>query len=343
MRAAILTEIQKPLIIDEVHLPELLDFGQVLVKLHYTGICGSQLGEIAGVKGQDNYLPHLLGHEGSGVVEQVGPMVKIVKPGDHVVLHWRKGAGIDAATPKYTWRGKNLNAGSITTFNEYAVVSENRITTIPDHFPMDFAPLFGCAVTTGFGAISNKAKLAIGESLLVMGAGGVGLNVVQAAAMISAYPIVAIDRFDGRIDLAKNLGASHVINSNDGDWVEKARQIVGPQGFDAVIDNTGNPDIIRECWKLAGSEGRVVLIGVPSKGNETKIYTLPLHFGKVITGTHGGDGNPSSDIPRYVKLHLAGKLVLDKLVTKQYKLDQINMALDEMRFGSLSGRCVIKF
>jgi len=343
MRAAILTEIQKPLIIDEVHLPELLDFGQVLVKLHYTGICGSQLGEIAGAKGQDNYLPHLLGHEGSGVVEQVGPMVKTVKPGDHVVLHWRKGVGIEAATPKYTWRGKNLNAGSITTFNEYAVVSENRITTIPDHFPMDFAPLFGCAVTTGIGAISNKAKLAIGESLLVMGAGGVGLNVVQAAAMISAYPIVAIDRFDGRIDLAKKMGASHVINSNDGDWVEKARQIVGPQGFDAVIDNTGNPDVIGECWKLAGSEGRVVLIGVPSKGNETKIYTLPLHFGKVITGTHGGDGNPSSDIPRYVKLYLAGKLVLDKLVTKQYTLDQINTALDEMRFGSLSGRCVIKF
>jgi Zn-dependent alcohol dehydrogenase len=343
MLAAILTEIQKPLVIDEVQLPQTLDFGQVLVKLHYTGICGSQIGEIAGVKGQDNYLPHLLGHEGSGVVEQVGPMVKIVKPGDHVVLHWRKGLGIEAPTPKYTWRGRNLNAGSITTFNEYSVVSENRVTVIPDHFPMNLAPLFGCAVTTGIGAVSNKAKLAIGESLLVMGAGGVGLNVVQAASMVNAYPIVAVDRFDGRINLAKEMGASHLINSNDGDWVEQARRFVGPAGFDVVVDNTGNPAVISECWKLAGSEGRVVLIGVPAKGNETKIHTLPLHFGKVITGTHGGDGNPSSDIPRYVKLHSAGKLMLDKLVTKEYRLDQINIALDEMRSGSLSGRCVIKF
>jgi S-(hydroxymethyl)glutathione dehydrogenase/alcohol dehydrogenase len=343
MRAAILTEIQKPLIVDEVELPASLDFGQVLVKLHFTGICGSQLGEIAGAKGPDTYLPHLLGHEGSGVVEGVGPMVKLVKPGDNVVLHWRKGDGIDAPTPKYSWRGKTLNAGSVTTFNEYAVVSENRVTPIPANFPMYLAPLFGCAVTTGIGAINNKAKLILGESVLVMGAGGVGLNVVQAASMQSAYPIVAVDRFDGRIDLAKTMGATHIVSSNDKDWVAQARSIVGRQGFDVVVENTGNPNIISECWKLAGAEGRLVLIGVPAKENEAKLYTLPLHFGKVLTGTHGGDGNPSVDIPRYIKLHSAGKLVLDKLVTKEFSLDQINSALDEMRSGSLSGRCVVKF
>jgi len=343
MRAAILTDIQKPLVIDEVELPESLDFGQVLVKLNYTGICGSQLGEIAGAKGPDAYLPHLLGHEGSGVVVDIGPMVKQVKPGDHVVLHWRKGAGIDAPLPKYSWHGKDLNAGSVTTFNEYAVVSENRVTSIPDTFPMHLAPLFGCAVTTGMGAISNKAHLSIGESVLVMGAGGVGLNVIQAASMQSAYPVVAIDRFAGRIELAKTMGATHGFNSNDGNWVEMARNIVGTQGFDVVVDNTGNPEVISECWKLAGAEGRLVLIGVPAKENEAKLYTLPLHFGKVITGTHGGDGDPSKDIPRYIKLHTAGKLELDKLVTKEFSLDNINAALDEMRYGSLSGRCIIKF
>ena len=343
MLAAILTELQKPLVVDEVELPAALDFGQVLVKLQYTGICGSQLGEIAGAKGPDAYLPHLLGHEGSGVVESVGPMVKLVKPGDHVVLHWRKGTGIEAPTPKYRWHGKTVNAGSVTTFNEYAVVSENRVTAIPVEFPMHLAPLFGCAVTTGIGAITNKAKLAIGESVLVMGAGGVGLNVVQAAAMQSAYPIVAIDRFDGRNELAKTMGATHVINSNEDNWEEQARRIVGTQGFDVVVENTGNPDVIGECWKLAGAEGRMVLIGVPAKGKEAKLYTLPLHFGKVLTGTHGGDGNPSTDIPRYIKLQQAGKLVLDKLVTKEFSLVQINEALDEMRCGSLSGRCVIKF
>lgn len=343
MRAAILTEIQKPLVVDEVELPTELDFGQVLVKLHYSGICGTQLGEIAGAKGPDAYLPHLLGHEGAGVVESVGPMVKGVKPGDHVVMHWRKGVGIEAATPKYSWHGKTLNAGWITTFNEYAVVSENRVTVIPSDFPMHLAPLFGCAVTTGIGAITNKARLAIGESVLVVGAGGVGLNVVQAAAMQSAYPIVAVDMFEGRTELAKALGATHTINSSGIDWVQQARRIVGAQGFDVVIENTGNTDVIGESWKLAGAEGRVVLIGVPSNGNEARLYTLPLHFGKILTGTHGGDGNPSRDIPRYIRLHRAGRLALDKLVTKEFNLNQINNALEEMRTGRLSGRCIIKF
>lgn len=343
MRAAILSELQKPLVVDEVELPEELDFGQVLVKLHYSGICGTQLGEIAGAKGPDAYLPHLLGHEGVGMVESVGPMVTGVKPGDHVVMHWRKGSGIEAPTPKYRWKGKTLNAGWITTFNEYAVVSENRVTAIPVDFPMYLAPLLGCAVTTGIGAITNKARLAIGESVLVVGAGGVGLNVVQAAAMQSAYPIVAVDQFEGRTELAKTMGATHIINSSEANWVEQSRLIVGAKGFDVVVENTGNPDVIGECWKLAGAEGRVVLIGVPAKGNESKLHTLPLHFGKVLTGTHGGDGNPSIDIPRYIRLQQAGKLVLDKLVTKEFSLDQINNALDEMRNGSLSGRCVIKF
>jgi S-(hydroxymethyl)glutathione dehydrogenase/alcohol dehydrogenase len=136
MKAAILAELNQPLIIDEVELPDCLDYGQVLVKIAFTGICGSQIGEIQGRKGPDNYLPHLLGHEASGTVAATGPGVRFVAPEDRVVLHWRKGNGIEAAPPIYRWRGKRLNAGFVTTFNEYAVVSENRVTKVDHDLPM---------------------------------------------------------------------------------------------------------------------------------------------------------------------------------------------------------------
>ncbi len=213
MLAAILAEQCKPLIIDEVALPDKLSYGQVLVRLSYTSICGSQLGEIDGVKGDDPYLPHLLGHEGSGEVLEIGGGVKTVKPGDHVVLHWMPGEGLTSAPPVYSWKGKPLNAGWITTFNEYAIVSEDRVTAVPKDFDLEIAPLFGCAVTTGLGIINNKAKVRIGESVVVFGAGGVGLNVIQGAAMVSAHPIIAVDLYDNRLELAQKFGATHLINS----------------------------------------------------------------------------------------------------------------------------------
>ncbi len=222
MKAAILVEQRQPLVVAEIELPQTLEVGQVLVKIHYSGICGSQLGEMDGAKGEDKFLPHLLGHEGSGSVVATGPGVRQVKAGDKVVLHWRKGPGIEAVPPKYRWDGKTVNAGWVTTFNEYAIVAENRITPIPADSDMEVAALFGCAVTTGFGVVVNNAKLKIGESVVVFGAGGVGLNIVQAAAMVSAYPVIAVDLHDNRLELAKQMGATHLINSKKVD----ARQAI---------------------------------------------------------------------------------------------------------------------
>src|SRR6516225_2974488 len=163
MKAAILVEQRIPLVVDEIRLPRALSVGQVLVKIHASGICGSQLGEIDGVKGPDSFLPHLLGHEGSGTVIAVGPGVRHVYEGQKVVLHWRKSRGIEAELPVYTWQDRKVNAGWVTTFNEYGIVSENRLTPIPDDSDMDIAALFGCAVTTGFGVVSNNARVKIGE------------------------------------------------------------------------------------------------------------------------------------------------------------------------------------
>jgi S-(hydroxymethyl)glutathione dehydrogenase/alcohol dehydrogenase len=340
-RAAILVELNQPLVIDEIGLPQALEPGQVLVRIHYSGICGSQLGEIDGAKGEDKYLPHLLGHEGSGVVQAVGPAVRFVKPGDRVVLHWRKSQGIEAVPPKYSWRGKPLNAGWVTTFNQHAIVSENRLTCIDESVDMQVAALYGCAVTTGFGVAENNARIRLGESVVVFGAGGVGLNIIQAAALLSAYPIVAVDLHDSRLELAQRLGATHAVNSAKVDAKAALARIVGTQGVDVFVDNTGQPAIIELGYELTRAQGRVVLVGVPRKGRTINIYSLPLHFGKTISGSHGGEAVPHLDIPRYQKLLDAGRMQLQPLITDLFGLEQINDAIAGMRHGTIAGRCLV--
>jgi S-(hydroxymethyl)glutathione dehydrogenase/alcohol dehydrogenase len=342
-KAAILTELRMPLVIAEIEIPQELKIGQVLVKVHFSGICGSQLGEIDGAKGEDKFLPHLLGHEGSGTVVSIGPGVKTVSIGDKVVLHWRKGEGIQSDPPIYNWNGKKVNAGWVTTFNEYAVVSENRITTIPADSELDIAALYGCAVTTGFGVIENNAKLKIGESIVVFGAGGIGLNVVQAASLVSAFPIIAIDLFDNRLALAKEMGATHTINSLELSFDEILTKINAISKIDAFIDNTGNPKVIEFGYNIVKPQGKVVLVGVPKKGNNINIFSLPMHFGKSIIGSHGGETIPEVDIPRINNLYLENRINFKKLISKTYNLNEINTAISDIRNGFVSGRVSIKF
>ena len=342
MKAAILVEQRKPLIISEVELPQTLEVGQVLVKIHYSGICGSQLGEIDGIKGEDKFLPHLLGHEASATVMEAGPGVKHVKLGDTVVLHWRKGLGIEGVPPNYRWRGEKLNAGCITTFNEYAIVAENRMTPIPTNSDLEVAALFGCAVTTGFGVVENNAKVRIGESVVIFGAGGVGLNIVQAAALVGAYPVIAVDLFDNRLALAKEMGATHLINAKSKDAKVEIEKITETQGVDVFIDNTGQTTIIEMGYAITKPQGRVTLVGVPRNGNNINVYSLPLHFGKGLAGSHGGEAIPHLDIPRYQKLFCANRIRLRELLTECMPLDDTNTAMENIRSGKTSGRCLIK-
>lgn len=343
MKAAILVEQRKPLVIAEIGLPDTLAPGQVLVKLHCSGICGSQLGEIDGAKGEDRFLPHLLGHEGSGTVVEIGPAVRHVKPGDKVVLHWRKGLGIEAETPSYSWEGRKVNAGWVTTFNEYAIVAENRVTAIAPDSDLEVASLFGCAVTTGFGVATNNAKVRIGDSVVVYGAGGVGLNIVQAAAMMSAYPLIAVDLYDNKLALARELGATHVINARTTDARTAILEANGARPVDVFIDNTGIPDIIQLGYEITGPQGRVTLVGVPKKGASIAIHSLPLHFGKTIQGSHGGEAQPESDIPRYSRMHREGRLNLSRIISDRFPLEDINQAIAGMRDGSIVGRALIRF
>jgi S-(hydroxymethyl)glutathione dehydrogenase / alcohol dehydrogenase len=341
MKAAILVEQNKPLVLADIELPEMLSFGQVLVDVHFSGICGAQINEIDGAKGPDKFLPHLMGHEGSGVVEAVGPGVKTVKTGDSVVMHWRPSDGLQCETPKYRWNDREVNAGWVTTFNEKAVVSENRLTPIPDDFDMRLAPLFGCAITTAFGVVNNDAQVKIGQSVVVFGMGGVGLNLAQAANMVSAYPIVGIDLHDKKLDMARHFGCTHVLNAeNVADLPGAIFDIVGESGADVVVDTTGSARIIERAYELTHPDGKTILVGVPTKGDNITIYSLPLHFEKVLTGSHGGSAHPHIDIPRYIQLNRAGKLELAGLITHEFSLDQIDDALNVVRSGE-AGRVLL--
>ena len=313
--------------------------GQVLVDVHYSGICGAQINEIDAVKGPDKFLPHLLGHEGSGLVKEVGLVVTTVKDGDRVVLHWRPSAGIEALTPKYDWNGNTVNAGWVTTFNKQAIVSENRLTVIPDDFDMKIAPLFGCAVTTAFGVVNNDAQIKLGQSVVVFGIGGVGLNSVQAASLVSATPIVGVDLIEKKLEMGKQFGLSHGFIAGDG-LKNKIRNIVGSPGADVVIETTGNPRIIEEAYELTNPDGKTILVGVPKRGDNISIPSLPLHFNKVLTGSHGGGAEPDIDIPRIIRLMAAGKIDFDGLITHEVSPENINKAIDIFRSGA-AGRVIL--
>ena len=179
--------------------------------------------------------------------------------------------------------------------------------------------------------------------MVVFGAGGIGLNVVQAASLVSAYPIIAIDIFDNRLALAQEMGATHLINSKDKSVEEISELIHSMTKVDVFIDNTGNPQIIELGYNILKPQGKMVLVGVPKKGNNINIFSLPMHFGKSIIGSHGGETVPQIDIPRINKLYLEKRIKLKNLISKTYNLNDINTAISDIRNGLVSGRVSIKF
>jgi Zn-dependent alcohol dehydrogenase len=333
MKAAVLEKIDAPLAIRDVELTE-LKVGQVLVKILVSGLCGAQLHEIRGHKGNAKFLPHLMGHEGCGIVEEVGPGVTTVKVGDKVVMHWRPGTGIEAPFPSYVLDGKSMSSGKVTTLSEYSIVSENRLTTVPQDTPEDLCAILGCALTTAMGIIDNEVDLKFGESVAVVGCGGVGLNLIQAAALKSACPIYAIDNNVTKRDLCFTAGASLFTNS-----VTNLDEKV-----DVIIDTTGIPEVISECVSKLSGKGRMILVGQPAPGRGVEVMNAVNLFsgmGQTIKATQGGKTNPTEDIPRYVRMHQEGILDVKQFVTHRFKLDQVNEAFDLLKSGN-AGRIIIE-
>ncbi len=339
MKAAILTQTGSPLKVVELTMPKTLAVGQVRVKIFYSGICGAQIGEIAATKGPDKFLPHCLGHEGVGGVTQIGHGVSTVKVGQRVVLHWRPSDGIQSEPPVYQWRGKRVNAGWVTTFQEQAIVSENRLTPLPDGIALRHAPLLGCALTTAYGVVTRDADIKPGQSVLVFGAGGVGLPIINMAArLVSAHPVVAIDPIREKWHAAIRVGAKAAFAPSIPD-AELLECYCGL--FDCVIDTTGRSEVIERAYRLTKPKGKTILVGVPKHDDPIRIDSLPLHFGKLLTGSEGGQSKPHEDIPRLGRLVRSGKLAIDDLFTHEFSLKQINKALDLVRSGT-AGRVLLR-
>jgi len=335
MRAAILEKLNSPLTIREVELTP-LKVGQVLVRILVSGLCGAQLHEIRGHKGNAKFLPHLMGHEGCGIVESIGSGVTTVSPGDKVVMHWRPSTGIEAPFPEYILNGKKISSGKVTTLSEYSIVSENRLTVVPPDTPDNFCALLGCGLTTALGIIDNEIDLKMGESVLVVGCGGVGLNLIQGAKLKSAYPIIAVDVSEDKRIKTLEVGASTFINPLKDDMTAIS--------VDVIIDTTGNSRVIGSMVHHLSKNGRIVLVGQPSPEEELTIpngVTLFGGSGKSIKASQGGKTNPAEDIPRYVKMHDAGLLDVDKIVTHTFTLEQVNEAFDLLQTGT-AGRIMVK-
>jgi len=332
MKAAVLWECGKPLSIESrVEIPKLMS-GQVLVKMAFSGVCRSQLMEVSGQRGEDKYLPHLLGHEGCGKVVHTAADVTKVLTGDWVILGWIKGKGLNANGAKYKLGDKIINSGGVTTFSTYTIVSENRIVPLPNGLPKDISVLFGCALPTGAGIVLNEIKPKKDSSIAFIGLGGIGLSGLMATRAFECKNIIAVDLSDEKLALAKEFGATHTINALNSDVLQKITEITNGNGVDYSVDAGGKVETIELAFESVKNNGGLCIFAShPEAGKKISIDPFDLISGKNIKGSWGGASNPDKDIPLLANLYQKGFMPLERLITKKYKLDEINIALDDLK------------
>ena len=363
VRAAVLRAVGEPLGIEDLSLappgPE-----EVGVQLRASGVCHSDWNVVSGAT--PNPLPVVLGHEGAGVVEEVGSNVTSVAPGDHVVLSWLPSCGscffcsqgrpslcewatpgmLAGTLPDGTTRLSNdgesvFHFSFLSTFAERCVVPEASCIPIRKDAPLEVAALVGCAVMTGIGAAINRARVEPGSAVVVFGAGGVGLSAVLGAQLAGAGTIVAVDPVPFKRELAGQLGATHAVDPAGGDVVEEIRSLTGGRGADYAFDAAGAPGIVATAYEAVRRGGMVVCIGIPPAGAEAVLPATSLpREEKIVTGSLYGSSRPHIDMPLVLDLYMAGRLDLDRLVSKTYALDEINDGFAAMNAGEVA-RAVI--
>lgn len=364
MKAAILYEPKQPLRVEDVELDGPRD-GEVLVRIGAAGVCHSDYHFMNG--DLPIGVPCVLGHEGAGVVEEVGRGVTTVKPGDHVVLLFRANCGhcefCAQGRPALCWMAGQLrNTGhmlddtsrlhrgadeikhflGVSCFAERTVVPEQGVVPIPEDVSMDVAALVGCAVMTGVGAVMNTARVRPGESVLVIGAGGVGLNCVMGAAVAGAHPIIVSDLVDSKLETAMDFGATHTINAKTFDLVEGVRELTGGEGVDYSFEAIGNTRAMRQAMDSIRRGGTAVAVGIAPYGSETSIDAGSLVYQeKTLRGSYYGSTRPQTDMPRLLELHKAGKLPIDRLITRRYPLSNVNEAYDALLAGEVARSVLI--
>ena len=332
IRAAVLEELGKPLAIRDVAVPDLLP-GQVLVKVLFSGVCRSQVMEVRGARGDDPWLPHLLGHEGSGVVIAVGEGVKKVRSGDEVILGWVKGEGLDAPGAKFTRGDQVINSGRVTTFSNYSIVSESRVVRKPAGLAFDEAVLFGCALPTGAGMVLNEISPEPESSVIVLGLGGIGVSALLALKALGVKTIIAIDISEEKLVLAKQLGATHVYDGANTE-LRQALLDLTAGGADYCVESGGQTATIELGFSLIRKGGgKLLFASHPPEGEVIRLAPHELISGKSISGSWGGGTVPDRDIPRFVEAFRNTGVSLSALLTKHYALEQINEALDDLEDG----------
>ena len=364
VRAAVLHAVGEPLTIEDVDLAP-PGPGEVRVRMHASGVCHSDWNVVTGAT--PNPLPAVLGHEGAGIVDALGEGVSSVGEGDHVVLSWLPACGrcffclqgrpslCDVSMPRMlegtlpngavrlSQDGRDVYHYSfLSTFAEAAVVLEQSCVRIRPDAPLDVAALVGCAVTTGIGAVLYRARVAPGSTVLVFGAGGVGLSAIQGARLVGAEHIVAVDPVALKRELALELGATRAVDPAAEDPGAIARELTDGRGADYAFEAAGVPGLVRTAYESVRRGGMVVSIGIPPVGAEATLPgpALPREE-KIVTGSLYGSSRPHIDMPKIVDLYVAGRLDLDRLVSRTYALEELNDAFAAMNAGEVA-RAVIR-
>ena len=364
-KAAVLFEVGQRLQIRDVEV-QAPRADEVLVRMAAGGICHSDLHAMTGHLVAS--LPAILGHEGSGIVADVGPGVTSVKPGDHVIPLWRLSCGtceycsngrpalcpegtqirmtgrlLDGTT-RFTLDGQEIkHFAGVSSFAEYSVIPARAVLKIPEDFPLDRAALLGCAVITGVGAVFNCARVRPGSSVAVFGAGGIGLNIIQGAAIAGAEKIIAVDILPNKLEFARQFGATHTINGSTANAVEQIRALTDGKGVEYAFEAIGLPATMRQAYDSLRKRGMAVVVGVTPMTAEVSVPVMSLVYEeRILTGSVYGSSRPSIDIPKLIALYRSGKLKLDELLTRRYPFAQINEAYDALERGEVA-RSIVTF
>jgi S-(hydroxymethyl)glutathione dehydrogenase / alcohol dehydrogenase len=357
MKAAVCYEFNKPLVIDELDI-EKPHKGEVKVRISVTAICHSDIHFINGEMGGNP--PFVPGHESAGHIEEVGEGVTSVKPGDPVVLSLLRSCGqclfcktgrpnmceakwpLDTESRLRNKQGQSIGHGvRVGSFAEYVVADQSQVVKIPANMPMDRAALLACGVITGYGAVVNRAKVEPANSVAVIGVGGVGLNAIQGAAICGAYPIIAVDRLDSKLETSRQFGATHILNTTKvKDPVQAIKEMTAGRGADYVFITVGNTAAVRQGLHMTGRRGMAVIVGLATD----PMTSVPMEYiddEKSLTGSFMGSTNLQIDIPRMVTLYQAGILKLDELISNRYSLDRINDAIEEVKRGEVLRNLIV--
>jgi len=365
-KAAVLTGVDTPLVIREDISVQAPGPNEVRVKLGASGVCHSDLSVMNGTIPLPT--PIVLGHEGAGTVIEVGDGVTRVAVGDHVVLSFvpncqecyycRRGQGylceksamqaaggmLDGTTRLSSSEGPLHQMACLGTFSEETIVPDISVVKIPDDIPLKVAALIGCGVLTGVGAALNTADIRDGDSVVVIGCGGVGLNVIQGAKVAGASTIIAIDMFESKLAMAKQFGATDVIKADDGDPVAKVLELTGGRGADTSFEVIGLGATMEQAINTTRNGGEVVLVGVPRLDvflNLNAAFTF-LYLAKTVKGCWYGSSNVNQDVPKLLELYQSGKLDLEDLISREIAVEDVNDAFDAMQSGEVA-RSVITY